>query len=197
MLLGWSMGGAAVIEAAARLSRPGTARAAEPPKLAGVVTLASQSAGVFGLGNMHGGANSLRVSARLLGELAIPLVAMHGSKDECVPPSSTGKIADQVAAAPSCSRVVEHLFEWVVRRHPKPQINIPAWVFCMKGVLTWGSGERRSGPSPVTPGLLCSTGTTMESARLTRTCSRLWTRCCSFLAGCQDIKQCCRACFRM
>ena len=53
MLLDWSMGGAAVIEAAARLVSPallpGTVGAAQagPAALRGVITLASQAAGLY------------------------------------------------------------------------------------------------------------------------------------------------------
>jgi hypothetical protein len=93
VLLGWSMGGAAVIEAAARLL-------AAPPRVAlkGVVTLASQSAGLFKMGNRHGRVNSLQLALRVLGAAGVPLCCLHGSEDVCVHPSSTDKIADQWAA---------------------------------------------------------------------------------------------------
>jgi hypothetical protein len=120
VLLGWSMGGAAVIEAAARLSSVpsplpmAAAGAAELPELhvAGIITLASQAAGLLKLGNSHGRVSSLRTALRILARQAedqgkaIPIVAMHGSRDACVRPDCTEKIADLWSAEGQTRKVV-------------------------------------------------------------------------------------------
>jgi hypothetical protein len=79
--------GAGAIEAGARLvtpawSEPAVTRAAVPP-LFGVITLASQAAGVYVLGQ-KGGLNSVQVSLRLLGAAGVPVVVMHGTVDKYV-----------------------------------------------------------------------------------------------------------------
>ena len=142
VLLGWSMGGAAVIEAGARLSSSlsslgaaadPTAGAAwgqpQPLRLAGIITLASQAAGLLRLGNAHGRVSSLHTALRILASAArrdaakassaaedstrggygcagIPIVAMHGTRDVCVRPDCTDKIASLWSAPGQARKVV-------------------------------------------------------------------------------------------
>ena len=131
MLLGWSMGGAAVIEAAARLnSFPSAGRQVEALRLVGIITLASQAAGLLKLGNAHGRVSSLHTALRILacarghedasasnaagentrggggGYAGIPIVAMHGTHDACVRPDCTDKIAALWSAPGQTRKVV-------------------------------------------------------------------------------------------
>jgi hypothetical protein len=68
-----------------------------------VITLGTQAAGVYKLGNGRGCFNSVRVAMEMLGEYAVPLVAMHGTADKCVNPSQSDLIAGVQAACLSVS----------------------------------------------------------------------------------------------
>mmetsp|Transcript_78806 Transcript_78806/g.219070 ORF Transcript_78806/g.219070 Transcript_78806/m.219070 type:complete len:382 (+) Transcript_78806:54-1199(+) len=82
VMLGWSMGGAAVIEAAARTLHAGACR-----NVRGVCTLAAQSCGVHG--------DSLqRCCAWLAATAKLPLVFIHGTRDDCLPHSCSEALAD-------------------------------------------------------------------------------------------------------
>jgi hypothetical protein len=96
VLLGWSLGGAASIEAAGRLLTSGE----KLPRVRGVITLASQAAGLLKVGNGRGRINSVRFALRVLGEANVPLLCMHGTADECVRPNQTDLIAEWWACKP-------------------------------------------------------------------------------------------------
>ena len=113
VLVGWSLGGAACLEAAGRLLTTPldavdaeTSRAAVRPRVCGVITLASQAAGLLKLGNARGRINSVRASCRLLGYANTPIVCLHGALDDCVRPNQTELIADWWACPDNVTKVV-------------------------------------------------------------------------------------------
>ena len=79
VVVGWSMGGAVAIEAAARLLS--SANQQSGVNIKGVVTLAAQAAGLLHVGNRSGCMNSLKSALAVLGEAEVPLVAIHGACD--------------------------------------------------------------------------------------------------------------------
>ena len=142
VLLGWSMGGAAALEAASRLlarqPRPVTQQSAVPsgadgrravvasepepegaaaaagrttvaagPQLGGVLTLASQAAGLYKVGNGRGRLNSVRLSVQALGAAGVQVICAHGTSDRCVNCNQTSLIVDHWAKVAKAAGVCE------------------------------------------------------------------------------------------
>jgi hypothetical protein len=114
VLVGWSRGGAAVLEAAAQLMSASLRRpvgdrsagaAAEPElKLRGVATIASQATGVMDWGDprCHSGEGSVMHSVKWLSaHVQLPLLFVHGSEDgrqvdgrrQGIPPEDSERLA--------------------------------------------------------------------------------------------------------
>ena len=113
--LGWSMGGAAAIEGCGRLVNPCPSTPPEIrlalPRVAGIVTLASQASGLHKVGNGRGRTNSVRANLAILGggERSTPVVCVVGSEDTCVNPNQTDLVADWWAKKLGCrvTKIVE------------------------------------------------------------------------------------------
>mmetsp|Transcript_103580 Transcript_103580/g.198824 ORF Transcript_103580/g.198824 Transcript_103580/m.198824 type:complete len:683 (+) Transcript_103580:45-2093(+) len=92
VLVGWSAGGAVVLEVGARvLHKRDTIR------LRGVATLATQSAGVEDI--------SLKLAAQRLAQTELPLLLIAGDEDVCLSPQCTDKVAAD-AAGPHTKKVM-------------------------------------------------------------------------------------------
>mmetsp|Transcript_90035 Transcript_90035/g.159446 ORF Transcript_90035/g.159446 Transcript_90035/m.159446 type:complete len:766 (-) Transcript_90035:90-2387(-) len=98
IFIGWSMGGAVVIEAAARTIH------AKRASICGVATIASQTAGI------------LQTSPHLIAKSGCKLLLMAGSADTCLSPNCTCKIARMAGVEPEIFPEEDHGVESALGR---------------------------------------------------------------------------------